>query len=162
MDARDDDEDDENSYEVLRKAVKEYWILMREYYKAAFGAFIKGDHARVNKLLEQGHFFRQKASEADRKSAEKLVKTRNNEVMTLDWHSIEPKEVVCLLRVHLTSLSGIPTIKHLRIVVGTSDEDSKKEAQKRMVQSVCCTNFCSKVLSSFYFIDKEAIEERIN
>lgn len=29
-----DDEDDENSYEVLRKAVKEYWILMREYYKA--------------------------------------------------------------------------------------------------------------------------------
>lgn len=34
MDARDDDEDDENSYEVLRKAVKEYWILMREYYKA--------------------------------------------------------------------------------------------------------------------------------
>lgn len=57
----------------------------------------------------QGHFFRQKASEADRKSAEKLVKTRNNEVMTLDWHSIEPKEVVCLLRVHLTSLSGIPS-----------------------------------------------------
>lgn len=29
-----DDEDDENSYEVLRKAVKEYWISMREYYKA--------------------------------------------------------------------------------------------------------------------------------
>ncbi|GAY59504.1 hypothetical protein CUMW_194940 [Citrus unshiu] len=84
----------------------------------------------------QGHFFRQKASEADRKSAEKLVKTRNNEVMTLDWHSIEPKEVVCLLRVHLTSLSGIPTIKHLRIVVGTSDEDSKKEAQKRMIKKL--------------------------
>ncbi|KAH9802758.1 putative nuclear RNA export factor SDE5 [Citrus sinensis] len=117
MDARDDDEDDENSYEVLRKAVKEYWILMREYYKA-------------------GHFFRQKASEADRKSAEKLVKTRNNEVMTLDWHLIEPKEVVCLLRVHLTSLSGIPTIKHLRIVVGTSDEDSKKEARKRMIKKL--------------------------
>lgn len=29
-----DDEDDENSYELLHKAVKEYWISMREYYKA--------------------------------------------------------------------------------------------------------------------------------
>lgn len=29
-----DDEDDEESYEVLRKAVKEYWTTMKEYYKA--------------------------------------------------------------------------------------------------------------------------------
>ena len=26
--------DDENSYDVLRQAVKEYWITMKEYYKA--------------------------------------------------------------------------------------------------------------------------------
>lgn len=30
----DKDEDDDNSYEVLRTAVKEYWNTMREYYKA--------------------------------------------------------------------------------------------------------------------------------
>lgn len=29
-----DDENDENSYEALRKSVKEYWITRREYYKA--------------------------------------------------------------------------------------------------------------------------------
>lgn len=28
------DGDDDNSYEVLRKSVKEYWITMKEYYKA--------------------------------------------------------------------------------------------------------------------------------
>jgi hypothetical protein len=27
-------EGDENSYEVLRKAVKEYWITKKEFYKA--------------------------------------------------------------------------------------------------------------------------------
>lgn len=33
------DEDDENSYEVLRKAVKEYWIMMKEYYQAVRSSF---------------------------------------------------------------------------------------------------------------------------
>ncbi len=33
------DEDDENSYEVLRKAVKEYWITMKEYYQAVRSSF---------------------------------------------------------------------------------------------------------------------------
>lgn len=33
------DEDDENSYEVLRKAVKEYWIMMKEYYQAVRYSF---------------------------------------------------------------------------------------------------------------------------
>ncbi|KAI8552589.1 hypothetical protein RHMOL_Rhmol06G0278400 [Rhododendron molle] len=29
-----ENEEDENSYQVLRKAVKEYWTTMKEYYKA--------------------------------------------------------------------------------------------------------------------------------
>ncbi|KAK2639102.1 hypothetical protein Ddye_026897 [Dipteronia dyeriana] len=55
------DEDDENSFDFQRKAVKEYWFTMKEYYKAAFDAFAKGDYARANKLLQQGQFLNQKA-----------------------------------------------------------------------------------------------------
>ncbi|XWS27990.1 hypothetical protein CRYUN_Cryun25bG0027600 [Craigia yunnanensis] len=69
-------DDDENSYDVLRQAVKEYWITMKEYYKAAVEAFAEGDKARATKLMELGHFFNKKAREADERSAEKILETR--------------------------------------------------------------------------------------
>ncbi|KAJ4726286.1 putative Smr domain-containing protein [Melia azedarach] len=126
-----DDGDNENSYEVLRKAVKEYWITMREYYKAAVDAFVKRNFISV--IVVQGHFFSEKVREADSKSAEKIVEARNDEVLTLDWHTVEPKEAVRLLRLHLTSLAGIPTFKHFKIIVGTNDDDTTNGARKRMI-----------------------------
>ncbi|GMY31772.1 putative nuclear RNA export factor SDE5 [Fagus crenata] len=128
-----DDEDDENSYEVLRKAVKEYWITMKEYYQAAVDAFVKGDYTRANKLLEQGHFFNRKAREADEKSSEKLLETSGDDLVSLDLHDHEPKDALSLLRLHLTSFSGIPAFKYLKVIVGTSDEDTKKGARKRLI-----------------------------
>ncbi|EEF33812.1 ATP binding protein, putative [Ricinus communis] len=125
------EEDNDDSYEVLRTAVKEYWFTMKEYYKAAVDAFVNGDHARANKLLEKGQFFNNKARAADDKSFQKLVETRDADVMSLDLHGLEPKEALRLLRLHLTSISGILSIKYLRVIIKSNDEDTSKGARKR-------------------------------
>ncbi|XP_043810619.1 putative nuclear RNA export factor SDE5 [Manihot esculenta] len=127
------DEDDDNSYEVLRTAVKEYWNTMREYYKAAIDAFVEGDHARAHKLLEQGQFFNKKAREADDKSCQKLTEASDEEVVSLKLHELEPKEALDLMRFHLTSLSGIPSIKYLRVTVESNSEDTANGKRKRLI-----------------------------
>ncbi|XP_022717090.1 putative nuclear RNA export factor SDE5 isoform X2 [Durio zibethinus] len=132
-DVEDGLDDDENSYDVLRQAVKEHWITMKEYFKAALEAFAKGDKARAAKLVELGHFFNKKAREADERSAEKMLETRDDEIISLDLRNFEPKEALSLLRVHLTSVSGIPSIKGLRIIVGTIEEDTKKGARRQLI-----------------------------
>ncbi|KAL5737996.1 hypothetical protein ACOSP7_030757 [Xanthoceras sorbifolium] len=81
----------------------------------------------------QGHFFNQRAREADEKSAQKLVEVRDDDVVSLDWCELEPKEAIRLLRTHLTSYGGIPSIKYLRVIVGTNEEDTTKGARKRMI-----------------------------
>ncbi|KAA8523881.1 hypothetical protein F0562_010304 [Nyssa sinensis] len=132
--SEDENEESEDSYKMLRKAVKEYWITMKEYYKAAVDAFAKGDHARANKFLEEGHFFKKKAQDADEKSAQKILETRDDEEeVSLDLHEHEPKEAIRLLRVHLISLSGIPSIQHLKVIVRIDDEDTKGGARKRLI-----------------------------
>ncbi|KAI8552613.1 hypothetical protein RHMOL_Rhmol06G0280400 [Rhododendron molle] len=132
----DENEEDENSYQVLRKAVKEYWTTMKEYYKAAVDAFAKGDPERANKLLEEGHFFKEKAREADEKSAKKFLETREEDVVSLDLHEQDPKEAISLLKIHLSTLSGIPSIEYLKIIVGANDEDSKEGARKQRVMKL--------------------------
>ncbi|XVE80162.1 hypothetical protein DITRI_Ditri14bG0117500 [Diplodiscus trichospermus] len=134
-DVEDGHDDNENSYDVLRQAVKDYWITMKEYYKSAAEAYADGDKARATKLVELGHFFNKKAREADERSAEKILETScsDEEIISLDLRSFEPKEAVNLLKVHLTSVSGIPSIKYLRIVVGTMEEDTKKGARRRLI-----------------------------
>ncbi|GMJ10194.1 silencing defective 5 [Hibiscus trionum] len=128
-------DDDENSYDALRQAVKEYWITMKEYYKAAAEAYAEGDEARATKLMELGHFFNRKARDTDERSSAKMLESSctDDEIMSLDLRNFEPKEAVNLLRIHLTSVSGIPTIKYLRITVGTIEEDTKKAARRRLI-----------------------------
>lgn len=125
--------DDKDSYEVLRKAVKEHWITMKEYYKAAVDAFAKGDQVRANKLLEQGQFFKKKAREADEISTQKIYETKRDDNVSLDLHEHEPREARRLLKLHLTSLSGIPSIQHLKVNIGSAEEDSTKGSRKRLI-----------------------------
>ncbi|CAK7327601.1 unnamed protein product [Dovyalis caffra] len=157
-DIRGEAEGDENSYEVFRKAVKEYWTTMKEYYKAvsfllyklvenifpedyctalvdmmAVDAFAEGDHARADKLMDQGQFFNKKAREADEKSFQKLMETRDDEIVSLDLLGFEPKEALRSLRLHLTSFSGIPSIKYLRVIVENDEEDTTKGKRKRLI-----------------------------
>ncbi|XP_057512220.1 putative nuclear RNA export factor SDE5 isoform X1 [Actinidia eriantha] len=127
-----ENEENDDSYHVLRKAVKEYWVTMKEYYKAAVDAFANGDHERANKLLEKGHFFKQKAQEADEKSSHVFLQTREEE-MSLDLHEHEPKEAIRFLRLHLSSLSGIPSIRYLKVTVSGNTGDTKEGARKRLI-----------------------------
>ncbi|XP_074370288.1 putative nuclear RNA export factor SDE5 isoform X2 [Apium graveolens] len=121
----------DDSYDVLRKAHKEYFTTMKEYYKAATDAFVNGDRMLSEKLMEQGNFFKKKAKEADNRSTEKLLETSDEEeVVLLDLHDHEPKEALRSLKCHLTSLSAIP---HLKVFVGSNDNDTKREARKNRI-----------------------------
>ncbi|XP_056172054.1 putative nuclear RNA export factor SDE5 isoform X1 [Syzygium oleosum] len=133
-----EDLDEEDSYEVLRRAVEEYRATMREYYKAAVEAFAKGDHARAGKLLEKGRFFCKKAREADEESYQKIFETRNKntaDFMLLDLHDHGAKEAIRLLKRHLLSLAGIPTFNYLKVIIETNEEDVSKGARKRLPET---------------------------
>ncbi|TYH30159.1 hypothetical protein ES288_A01G071800v1 [Gossypium darwinii] len=133
-DVEDRPHDNENTYDSLRQAVKEYWLTMKEYYKSAAEAYTNGDKARATELMEIGHFFNKRAREADEKSSAKMLESScsDEEIMSLDLRDFEPKEALSLLRTHLSSISGIPTFKYLRIIVGTIEEDTKKGARRRL------------------------------
>ncbi|KAL1821579.1 hypothetical protein ACET3Z_016448 [Daucus carota] len=127
-------EEPHGSYDALRLAHKEYFTTMREYYKAATDAYVKGDYELSEKLMEQGNFFKKKTQEADDKSTEKLLENSNeNEEVFLDLHDYEPKEARRSLKSHLTSLSGIEAIPHLKVFVGSNENDAKREARKKVI-----------------------------
>nr|KYP40976.1 hypothetical protein KK1_037665 [Cajanus cajan] len=145
-----DESDDENSYKTLRGAVREHWITMKEYYRAAVDAFVKCDYARADRLVEEGNFYNRKAREADEKSAQKLLQSSyesNDEEIPLDLHEHEPNQALHLLKFHLTTISGIHSIKYLRVIVGTEDED-RKGTRKKLVRhtfDISLTNSCDGV-----------------
>lgn len=135
------DNDEEDSFQALRRAVMEYRGTMKEYCKAAIDAFAQGDHVRAGKLLEQGKFFYEKAREVDEESNKKIFETsgRNRETkndLLLDLHDHGAKEAIRLLKCHLSSLSGIPTIKYLTVILETNDEDTTKGARRRLVMKL--------------------------
>lgn len=133
------DQDEEDSYQVLRRAVKEYRVTMKEYYKAATDAFSEGDIRRANKLLEQGKFFYRKAREADEESTQKIYETRKGEredEMSLNLHNYSAKEAIRLLKCHLSSLAGISSIKYLKVIMEKNGEDNSKGARKRMIMKL--------------------------
>ncbi|KHG25816.1 Gag-Pol polyprotein [Gossypium arboreum] len=159
-----DDEDEEDSFQVLRRAVKEYRGTMKEYYKAAVDAFAKGDQDEANKLLEQGQFFQEKARQADEESNQKIFETRNTETddeMLLELHNHGTREAIQLLKCHLSSLAGIPcksplsqfgsalelncsthgcvlqsAFKYLKVIINTDKEDSSKGTCRRLVMKL--------------------------
>lgn len=128
------DDNGENSYEDLREAVKEHWVTMKEYYKAAVDAFTEKDHEKSQKFLQEGQFFMKKAREADETSAAKLLENScAEEEFSLNVHLFEPKEAVRMLRLHLSTLSGLPSVQHLKVIVGTNEKDAKEGLRKRMI-----------------------------
>ncbi|CAI8591153.1 unnamed protein product [Vicia faba] len=130
-----DDAEDEADYQCVRKAVKEYRVTMKEYYKAAVEAFAKGEQVKAEKLLEQGQFYKNKAREADEESSKMILQTRDSETpeMTLDLHEHDPKDAVRLLKCHLSSLSGCSSFDHLKVIFDANDQANKKRSCKRLV-----------------------------
>lgn len=133
---KEDDADDEDNYQVLRKAVKEYRTTMKEYFQAAVEAFSKEDHDRASKLLEQGKFFQEKAREADEESNEMILRTRNVETqgeIVLDLHERCAKEAIRLLKCQISSFSGISSIKCLKVIIDTQEEEISKGSRRRVL-----------------------------
>ncbi|XP_073122355.1 putative nuclear RNA export factor SDE5 isoform X2 [Henckelia pumila] len=127
-------EENDNEYEELRIAVKEYWTTMKDYYKAAVDAKTNGDDEKAQKFLEMGHFFMKKAQESDEKSAQKLTgNSDEQEEFLLNMHYLDPKDAVRHLRLNLTSWSGMPSFSCLKVVVGTNGEDAKEGRRKRLI-----------------------------
>ncbi|XP_022926752.1 putative nuclear RNA export factor SDE5 [Cucurbita moschata] len=135
-----DDEAEESNYQLLRKAVREYRGTMKEYYAAGIDAFAKGDSVRAAKLIDGGHFFHKKAQEADEQSSQLLFEPRNadteDDEMLLDLHDIGGKEAVRVLKSQISSLSGIPSIKHLKVIFGADDKDTSKRSCRRLVMKL--------------------------
>ncbi|XP_048141549.1 putative nuclear RNA export factor SDE5 isoform X2 [Rhodamnia argentea] len=136
-DRENNDHDMEDAYEVLRKAVLEHRRIMREYYGAAVEAYANGDRALAERLLEQGHFHKGKAREADEESNEKIYETRGrnadaDDEFLLDLRQQDPQEAVILLKSHLLSLPGIYSC--LKVAVKSySGVDTFKGACRRRI-----------------------------
>nr|GMD53257.1 putative nuclear RNA export factor SDE5 isoform X1 [Ipomoea batatas] len=129
-------DDDEESYEVLREAVKEYWTTMKEYYKAAIEAFVKDDRVRAYNLLEEGNFFMKKAREADEKSAQKLLEPRYaDDEVTFDVHHFEPKGAIEFLKLQFNAYVGLPLrpFQCFNVIIGVNDDDTTNGPRKRLV-----------------------------
>ncbi|XP_038881794.1 putative nuclear RNA export factor SDE5 [Benincasa hispida] len=133
-------EDEENSYQLLRKAVREYRRTMKEYYAAAIDAFAKGDSVRAVKLIDEGHFYHKKAQEADEQSNQLIFEPRNADTeedeILLDLNDLGGREAVSVLKSQISSLSGIPSIKHLKVTMEADDKDTSKRSCRRLVMKL--------------------------
>ncbi|XP_068645461.1 putative nuclear RNA export factor SDE5 [Aristolochia californica] len=126
----------EDKYDTLRKASKVNWDAMKAYYEAAVDAFVNGEQDRVDYLIEQGKHFNEKAREADDKSAGKIHEIRSanaSTVVSLDLHEQQTREAICLLKLQLSSFSGIPSIHFLKIIVDSGHDTITKGARRRLV-----------------------------
>uniref|UniRef100_A0A2P2KUR0 DUF1771 domain-containing protein n=2 Tax=Rhizophora mucronata TaxID=61149 RepID=A0A2P2KUR0_RHIMU len=135
----DKDNDEEDGYQLLRKAVTEYRATMKEYYKAAVDAYAMGDYDRANKLMDKGHFFHQKAQKADEESTQKIFEINNvqtQDELSLDVHEFDAKPAIRLLKYHISQLSGISSFRNLKVIIETNEKDTTKGARKRLIMKL--------------------------
>ncbi|KAL3647076.1 hypothetical protein CASFOL_008044 [Castilleja foliolosa] len=128
------DESKETSYEELRRAVAEYWVIMKEYLKASLEAYTRKDYETAEKLQEEANFYNKKAREADELSAQKLIEgSDEHEDHSINVHFLEPKDALQHMKLNLSSLSGLASIPYLKAVVGTNGVDKKDARRKRLI-----------------------------
>lgn len=131
---------EDDNYLILRRAAKENWDAMKEYYQAALDAFLKGERDKAKYLLDEGKAYNEKAREADEKSAREIIKPRNEGIqnaVALDLHDHDSKNAIRLLKFHLRSLAGITSFQ-LTVILETENEaeDITKGARKRLVMKL--------------------------
>ncbi|KAI3803485.1 hypothetical protein L1987_31637 [Smallanthus sonchifolius] len=138
-------EEVEDNYDTLREAVKEHWTTMKLYYRAAADAYVKGNIELSDKLVKEvacpGHFYMAKAREANETSSKILTQTRNDgEAISIDLNDHDPKEAVRFMKIQLKSMSGIPSIHYLKVMVGANDDKNKPNARKRLISKLLQRN----------------------
>lgn len=124
----------EDNFESLREAATEHWATMKQYYRAATDAYVKGRKDVAVKLVNEGHFYMAKAREANDISAKMLTETRDDgEAISINLNDYDPKEARRLLKSQLKAMSGIPSIHYLKVMVGANDDKPKPNARKRLI-----------------------------
>ncbi|PKU67667.1 putative nuclear RNA export factor SDE5 isoform X1 [Dendrobium catenatum] len=127
--------DDEDNYQVLRKAVKQHWDTMKLYYEAAIDAFIQGEHAQTSYFSNQGKQFCQLAREADEKSSglilEKAEPHEKGNELPLDLHAHSVNESIRLLKLHIFSLASIPSFSYLKVTINKDDDITSRGKRRR-------------------------------
>ncbi|KAI9121203.1 hypothetical protein K1719_008236 [Acacia pycnantha] len=133
------DPEDEEKYQNLRKAVKEYRAAMIEYHRAAVDSFVNGELDKAKKLLDEGQVYGTKAREADEESSKMIVDTEKEESreLVVDLHDYSAGEAIRSLKCHLSTLSGVPSFDHLKVIIDASNENvtqsSRSQKRKRRI-----------------------------
>lgn len=128
------DDKTEANFEEMKEAAKRYWKGMKEYYAAAIEAYVAGDSENTQKFMEQGQFFMKMAREVNEEAAQMLTETRDDkEYLSMDLQDFEPREVVRLLKIQLTSLCGIESFQYLKLVVLGNNENTIAARRKRVI-----------------------------
>ncbi|RLM79221.1 putative nuclear RNA export factor SDE5 [Panicum miliaceum] len=126
----------EEDYQNYRRAAKQHWDMMKQYYEKAADAFREGNKKEVDYLIQEGKRCYQMARLADEKSAGEIIKSKKaesrNEVC-LDLRSQDPANVPNLLRFHLKQLANIPSMDYLNVIIGVDDGSFKMGQRRRKV-----------------------------
>ncbi|PKA51020.1 hypothetical protein AXF42_Ash007677 [Apostasia shenzhenica] len=130
----DNEKDDDEKYQGLRRAAKQHWAAMKLYYESAVDAFTMGNHTQANYCLEQGKECYQLAREVDEKLAGMILKEREpneqDKELHLNLHGQSVSESIRLLKLHLLSLASIPSFRYLKVTV-TTDDGSTSRGKRR-------------------------------
>ncbi|RYQ82454.1 hypothetical protein Ahy_B10g101040 [Arachis hypogaea] len=134
-DATNDVEDED--YQCVRRAVKEYRATMNEYYKAAVDAFANGDKFKAEKLIDQ---FVYRNTLLEFVALPLLFQwcmlwTSEAQEMLLDLHDHGSREAIRLLKCHLSSLAGIPSFEYLKVIIDASNQENTKGSRRRAVEN---------------------------
>ncbi|XP_010235766.1 putative nuclear RNA export factor SDE5 isoform X1 [Brachypodium distachyon] len=127
---------DEGDYQNYRRAAKQHWDMMKQYYEKAVDAFREGNQEEVEYLLNEGKNYYRMARLSDEKSAGEITKSiqdSKNE-LRLDLRSQDAANVANLLRLHLKQLANIPSFVYLRVIIGVDDGTFKMGQRRRKVE----------------------------
>ncbi|PUZ76757.1 hypothetical protein GQ55_1G315800 [Panicum hallii var. hallii] len=126
----------EEDYQNYRRAAKQHWDMMKQYYEKAADAFREGNKKEVDYLIQEGKRCYQMARLADEKSAGEIIKSKKAESRSevcLDLRSQDPANVPNLLRFHLKQLANIPSMDYLNVIIGVDDGSFKMGQRRRKV-----------------------------
>ncbi|KAG8071587.1 hypothetical protein GUJ93_ZPchr0006g46143 [Zizania palustris] len=128
--------DNDDDYQNYRRAAKQHWDMMKQYYEKAADAFKVGNQKEVEYLLGEGKHYYSMARLAVEKSSGEIVKSKKIESkneLCLDLRGQDPANVANLVRLHLRQLSNIPSFDYLKVIIGAEDGSFKAGQRRRKV-----------------------------
>lgn len=114
-----------DDYERHHSSVKQHWKTMETYFKAATAAYAERDLSKAEVLTEKGNMYKQLALEAKDRANNYLLEMKSQQSesdFTLDLQEQHVTEGLHLLRLHLKSLSSIPSCHTFTVITGCSKD----------------------------------------